>query len=107
MAASSRSLDVRVTVGNDDPAAQDDVPARRLRDLVDRLQGRLRPGLGRRPGRPTDDRWKRHPKIPISPLTEQRLRWLAESASREGRRVSPMQVAAQLLEDALRQLRED
>ena len=37
----------------------------------------------------------------MSEATGQRLIRLAERASREGRKVSPMQVAAQILEDAL------
>ncbi len=37
----------------------------------------------------------------MSEATERRLTRLAEQASRSGRKVSPMQVAAQILEDAL------
>ena len=88
----------------DEPAVSAEVAERHVRELVARLQQRLRPGSGRRPGRPTDEQWKRHPKVPMTRQTEDRLRRLAETASRDGRRVSPMQVAAQLLEDALREL---
>src|SRR5947209_17867742 len=75
--------------------------AARLAGLVAALQARLEPGEGRRPGRPTDARWVRHPKIPMSEETAQRLARLAELASTPERRVSPMQVAAQLLEEAV------
>jgi len=75
--------------------------AARLAGLVSSLQARLEPGQGRRPGRPTDARWVHHPKIPMSEETAQRLARLAELASTPDRRVSPMQVAAQLLEEAV------
>ncbi len=54
-----------------------------------------------RPGRPTDASWVRHPKVPMSDATRQRLDLLAEQFSTEGRKVSPMQIAAQIIEDAL------
>jgi hypothetical protein len=38
----------------------------------------------------------------MSEATRQRLSRLAEESSGGGRRVSPMQIAAQILEDALR-----
>jgi hypothetical protein len=38
---------------------------------------------------------------PMSEATRQRLSLLAEQASDAGRKVSPMQIAAQILEDAL------
>jgi hypothetical protein len=75
--------------------------AARLAHLVASLQARLVPGRGKRSGRPSDASWVRHPKIPISRATEQRLIRLAERASTGRRKVSPMQVAAQILEDAL------
>jgi hypothetical protein len=40
-------------------------------------------------------------KVPRSAATEKRLGRLAEQASATGRKVSPMQLAAQILEDAL------
>jgi hypothetical protein len=76
--------------------------AARLAGLVAATQARLEPGQGLRPGRPTDASWVRHPKVPMSDATWQRLSVLAEQASAEGRKVSPMQIAAQILEDALR-----
>ena len=75
--------------------------AARLAKLVESMQARLVPGQGRRPGRPTDANWVRHPKVPMSDATRRRLSRLAEQASTGGRKVSPMQIAAQILEDAL------
>jgi hypothetical protein len=75
--------------------------AARLAKIVETMQGRLVPGQGRRPGRPTDASWVRHPKVPMSEATRQRLTRLAEQSSTGGRKVSPMQIAAQILEEAL------
>ncbi len=75
--------------------------AARLAKIVETIQGRLVPGQGRRPGRPTDASWVRHPKVPMSEATRQRLTSLAEQSSTGGRKVSPMQIAARILEEAL------
>ena len=75
--------------------------AARLARIVADLQARLRPGQGLRPGRPTDASWVRHPKVPMSEATRRRLTRLAEQSSAGGRKVSPMQVAARILEEAL------
>jgi hypothetical protein len=75
--------------------------ANRLAHIVSAIQARLEPGQGLRPGRPTDASWVRHPKVPMSEVTRQRLTRLAEQSSTGGRKVSPMQIAAQILEDAL------
>ena len=75
--------------------------AARLGRIVAAMQARLVPGQGIRPGRPTDASWIRHPKVPMSDVTRQRLIRLAQQISTDGRKVSPMQVAAQILEDAL------
>jgi hypothetical protein len=80
--------------------------AARLAQIVATLQARLEPGQGLRPGRPTDAAWVRHPKVPMSEATRQRLARLAEQSSTVGRKVSPMQIAAQLLEDALARIPE-
>jgi hypothetical protein len=77
--------------------------AARLAELTRSLQARLEPSEGRRPGRPTDASWVNHSKVPMSQETVQRLARLAERASTPERRVSPMQVAAQLLEEAVAQ----
>jgi hypothetical protein len=75
--------------------------AARLAHIIEQMQIRLVPGQGLRPGRPTDANWVRHPKVPMSEATGQRLARLAEQISTTGRKVSPMQVAAQILEEAL------
>lgn len=75
--------------------------AARLARSVERLRARLVPSPGKRPGRPSDPGWVLHPKVPMSEATGRRLRRLAESASAGGRKVSPMQIAAQILEEAV------
>jgi hypothetical protein len=77
--------------------------AARLRRVVAALRARLEPSEGRRPGRPTDATWVHHSKVPMTEETVQKLVRLAELASTPERRVSPMQVAAQLLKDAVAQ----
>ena len=72
-----------------------------LGHIVATIQSRLEPGQGLRPGRPTDANWVRHPKVPMSEATRQRLTSLAEQSSQGGRKVSPMQIAARILEEAL------
>lgn len=81
--------------------------AARLARVVETLQARLVPGQGRRAGRPTDPKWVRRPKVPMSEATERRLIRLAERASASGRKVSPMQLAAQILEDALGEIQDN
>src|SRR4051794_7481795 len=67
------------------------------------LQERLEPGQGRRPGRPTDANWTSRSKIPLSRETEQALEEMAEQINATGgRKVTPMQVAALLLEEAVK-----
>lgn len=73
--------------------------AARVAAEVEGLRERLQPGKGR--GRPTNRDWVRHPKVPMSAQTERKLKQLARRASKSGRKVSPMQVAAHLLEEAL------
>jgi hypothetical protein len=73
----------------------------RLAGIVAALQHRLQPGQGQRPGRPTDARWVHHPKVPMSEETRGGLARLAELASTPERKLSPMQVAAQLLEETV------
>jgi hypothetical protein len=75
--------------------------AARLARIVETMQARLLPGQGRRPGRPTDANWVRHPKVPMSDATKSRLTRLAEQVSSGGRKISPMQIAARILEEAL------
>lgn len=71
-------------------------------NLARLFQARLSPSQGRRPGRPTNPVWKLRPKVPMSLETEHLLEELARMVSDESRHVSPMQVAAQILEDATR-----
>jgi hypothetical protein len=80
--------------------------AARLAQIVHNLRSRLVPGQGKRAGRPSDASWVHHPKVPMSEATQRRLRLLAERASATGRKVSPMQVAAQILEEALAGMQE-
>jgi hypothetical protein len=69
--------------------------------LAHLLHRRLTPGQGERPGRPTDATWESRPKIPMSAATQRRLVEIAKAMSTPDRQVSPMQVAAQLLEEAV------
>jgi hypothetical protein len=72
-----------------------------LPNWIDELKAELRPGRGARPGRPTKPDWSQHPKVPMSRQTLQRLQSLSRKASVKGRKVSPMQVAATILEMAV------
>src|SRR5258708_3499725 len=75
--------------------------AARLAEIVTQLRARLVPGQGKRPGRPSDASWVATPKVPMSEATQAKLAQLAARASTPGRQISPMQLAAQLLEDAV------
>jgi hypothetical protein len=75
--------------------------AARLAQVVDSLRARLQPSRGKRPGRPTAKDWQLRSKVPMSPKTRSKLRRLAEQMSTAERKVSPMQVAAHLLEEAV------
>ncbi len=75
--------------------------AARLPALVAELQERLQPGKGERPGRPTDPTWTLRRLLPLSKATYAKLEQAAEQASSGKRRVSPMQVAARIIEQAL------
>lgn len=68
--------------------------------LADTLRERLEPSVGKRPGRPCNPAWSKRPKVPMAPETEQRLQELAHLLSERERQVSPMQVAALILEQA-------
>lgn len=70
--------------------------------LASILRQRLEPGQGKRPGRPTNQGWDRRPKVPMSVETEEQLAQLAALVSSSDRKVSPMQVAAHLLEEAVK-----
>jgi hypothetical protein len=68
------------------------------------LQERLAPSPSNRPGQPTNVRWGLGTKVPMSRETEALLILLAEKLSTPERRVSPLQLAAQLLEESVQQL---
>ena len=68
--------------------------------LANTLRERLEPSIGKRPGRPSNPAWSKRPKVPMAPETEQRLKELAHLLSEGERQVSPMQVAALILEQA-------
>src|SRR5436305_4161917 len=67
------------------------------------LEERLEPGRGKRPGRPTDQRWTyRHRHIPMTEETLQKLDTLVERVNQHAeKRLSRSQVAAVLLEQAI------
>jgi hypothetical protein len=69
--------------------------------LAHLLHQRLTPGQGERPGRPTDPTWEARYKVPMSQATLRQLTDIAQEMSSAERQVSPMQLAAQLLEEAL------
>lgn len=71
--------------------------------LAQILQARLAPSAGKRPGRPTNDRWTERCKVPMSADTLAELQSLSSRLSSEKRKVSPMQLAAQLLEESVLQ----
>jgi len=68
--------------------------------LADTLRERLEPSVGKRPGRPSNAAWSKRPKVPMAPETEERLKELSHLLSEGKRQVSPMQVAALILEQA-------
>lgn len=72
--------------------------------LAQLLHARLAPSTGRRPGRPTNDQWTEHRKVPMSAETLASLQELSSRLSSEDRKVSPMQLAAQLLEECVVQV---
>lgn len=67
--------------------------------LAKTLRDRLEPDHGKRPGKSSNRRWTKRSKIPMAVETEARLKRLAKMLSDNDRQVSPIQVAAQLLED--------
>lgn len=65
------------------------------------MHERMTPSQGERPGRPTNPSRASRPKVPMSEETATKLAVIAEAMSTPQRKVSPMQVAAQLLEEAV------
>jgi hypothetical protein len=75
--------------------------AYRLAEVVARLQDRLRPDEVNRTSRPRVVEWVQHRQLPMSDETYSKLEQLAVKASIGDRRISPMQLAAQMLEEAI------
>ena len=71
-----------------------------LESFGQRLRSRLAPGQGERPGRPSDPTWTLQRKLSMSETTLAALERAAELFSTDERRVSPMQVAGLLVEEA-------
>jgi hypothetical protein len=69
-----------------------------------RLRSRLAPGQGERPGRPSDPTWIIQRKLSMSAETLANLERIASSLSNDSRQVSPMQVAALIVEEAAERL---
>ena len=69
-----------------------------------RLAGILSARLQSNRGRPSDPTWSVSRQIPMREETLTQLQKLAKSFSSPGRAISPMQVAAQLLEKSLEQV---
>jgi hypothetical protein len=72
--------------------------------LAQILHARLAPSAGKRPGRPTNNECTEHPKVPMSADTVASLQELSARLSSEQRKISPMQLAAQLLEECVLQI---
>jgi hypothetical protein len=72
--------------------------------LAAALRDRLQPSPGERPGRPSDPTWEKRPKVPMSPRTLAQLEKIAAQLSTPDRKVSPMQVAAHLLETSVAEI---
>lgn len=68
--------------------------------LGQRIRERLEPGKGERPGRPSDPSWTIQRKLSMNTETLALLEQAADAVSTDERRVSPMQMAALLIEDA-------
>lgn len=83
-----------------------EVKARPVQSAVDLLAlradvfGRIRS----QGGRPTDPTWEISRQVPFSSETWQHLKLIADEIGRHGRKVAPAQIAALLIERALRKL---
>jgi len=69
------------------------------------IAARLRPGAGERPGRPTDPTWELRRLVGFRRETWKALGEIADRTSTAGRRISPAQVAAVLIEEGVERLR--
>jgi hypothetical protein len=72
--------------------------------LAQMMRARLAPSAGKRPGRPTNEHWTERAKVPMSTDTLASLRELSQRLSSDERKISPMQLAAQLIEESVVQL---
>jgi len=72
-----------------------------MAQLAHILHQQLTPSRGERPGRPTNPAWTIRPKVPMSKRTARKLASIAKAMSTTERKISPMQVAAQLLQEAV------
>lgn len=77
-----------------------------LQAIGERLRQRLEPGRGERLGRPSDPTWTIQRKLSMNEQTLEILGKAAKAVSTNERQVSPMQVAALLIEDATQGLAE-
>ena len=68
----------------------------RLAEVIKERSGRSRPG--------TSVRWILNSKVPMTPETEKMLIALAEKLTTPEKRIDPMQLAAQLLEESVQRL---
>jgi hypothetical protein len=69
--------------------------------LAQSLYSQLAPSAGKRPGRPTNAEWNERGKVPMSTATLASLKELSAKLSTSDRKISPMQVAAELLEQGV------
>ena len=72
--------------------------------LAQLLHRRLTPSQGDRPGRPTNPDWVIRRKVPLSKATAAKLAQMAKAMSTPERKISPMQLAAHLVEEAVARL---
>ena len=78
--------------------------AYRLAEIVSRLRDRDKP-FPVDVSRPTSVEWVHHHSLPLSDSAFKRLQKLAEEASTSEHKIAPMELAAQLLEDAIARCR--
>ena len=102
MAKASKDFPSRVqkALGAAHVISLEDLPAQGPLDLI-QLAAELKSRLQSSGGRPSDPEWDIRRTIPLKKELWQQLNELAATLSKEGRDVSPAQVAAVLLERVL------
>ncbi len=90
-------------LGADPPIRIKRLPSRGPLDLM-HLAHDLGARLQSSGGRPSDPNWKMYRQVPFAPERWKALERLAEALSRQGRQVSPAQVAAVLVEHGLEEV---